>query len=159
MSGPNITIPNRELFRINLVIAVIVSLLLILFSIMTHFVLFGFIPIFLILTKTTGAEIDPKRMRYRKYNSLLWLKHGKWKRIPLGASLVILTKHGSKTTKGSIIGGEYRAQGIFHELYLMSRSHRSRFYLDSGSNPKRIKRLANDISEKCEVPIQRYNPN
>lgn len=159
MSRLTITIPNRELFRINLVIAIIVGLLLLFFTIITYFVLFGFIPIALILTKTTGAEIDPNRMRYRKYSSLLWFKHGKWKRIPLGASLVILTKHGVKSTKGTMLGGEYRAPGVFHELYLMSRSHRSRFYLDSSSNTKRIKRLANDISEKCEVPIQRYNPN
>jgi|SRR5690554_828609 len=153
------TIRNKELYRLNIIIGIVLSILVLLFSMgFSGWFSIGFILVAIILGKTKGVQFDIKNRRYRKYSQLFMRKTGTWKEIENNIDLVILMKHGVKSTTGTMLTSTLKVKGNFSELYLMDKSHTQRFFIDSSENHDYIKSLAYELSSLLNIKIESFNP-
>lgn len=154
-----ITIKNKEVQNLNRVIsAVLLLVTFILMNLLSVWSVFGLLVVFIVLTKQTGVQFNIDNRRYRNFSKLLFSYNGEWKELKNNKRFVILKKHGSKKTLGTMATSSYETKGSFSELYLMDISHTRRFYVDSSTSTSEIKALAKKLSEQLAVSIEVFNP-
>jgi hypothetical protein len=153
------TIRNRELHRLFIVVGVLLALVTLLFSpIIGNWVYLG-IPLGLVvISNTTGVQFDLGNRKYRKYSHICFWTRGEWKDIGSNKNLVILVKHGVKSTTGTLMTNTLKIKGGFSELYLMDETHIRRFFIDSSENHEAIETLALKLSESLNTEIKPYTP-
>ncbi|PWH85084.1 hypothetical protein [Brumimicrobium oceani] len=153
------TIRNKELFRLNIILGIVLLILILLFSLgFSAWFSIGFVFVSIIWGKSKGVEFDFKNRKYRKYSQLFIWKTGDWKEITDKIDLVILVKHGVKSTSGTMLTSSLKIKGGFSELYFMDESHTQRFYIASSENHEYIESLADDLSSRLMIPIAAYKP-
>lgn len=156
----NITVRNKELYKINLIVGIsILVISLILASGTSLFFLFGMIITAIALSLYNGVEINSNKHEYRNFKSYFGIRKGKWNKIPNGASLVILSKHGKQTASGGRGAQEINRTTVYYELYLMNENHRNRFFIHNSEEKIEIETLARKISEQSKIEIKKYSPN
>lgn len=153
------TIRNKELYRLNIILGIVLSVLVFLFSMgFSGWFSIGFILVAIVLGKTKGVEFDIKNRKYRKYSQLFMRRTGTWKEIEDKIDLVILVKHGVKSTTGTMLTSTLKVKGNFSELYLMDKSYTQRFFIDSSENHDYIKSLAHELSSLLSIKVESFNP-
>lgn len=153
-----ITIRNREIYKLQIIASSVVALFIFFLSVYSLWGLFGFLLVILLLTRTTGVELDVKNKKFRKYTSFLNTRKGYWKPIKEGMHLVIMIKRGVKTTTGTLATSSLKTKGGFSELYLMNATQTYRFYINSSENHEMIENQAKELSKRLGVTIEKYNP-
>lgn len=154
-----ITIRNKELHKLYIIIGIILSLINLLFSLaVSNWFYLSFLFVGAIMSNTTGVQFDIKNKLYRKYKHFCCWTRGEWKSIGENKELVILVKHGVQTTTGTMMTGSLKTKGGFSELYLMDESHLRRLFIASSENHKSIELLSNKLSQLLEIEINPYKP-
>jgi hypothetical protein len=155
----NIRFHNKELYKLSLLIAVFVALASLFFAkVVDPSYCFGLILSLLVLTYSQGVEFDPVNKRYRNYKSFLFMRKGVWKEIGENKELVVLVKHGTKSTTGTMMTASLKIKGGFSELYLMNATHTNRFFIDSSENHEQIDHRAFVLSQQLGLPIRPFSP-
>lgn len=153
------TIRNKELSRLNIIMGIVLLILILLFSVgFSTWFSIGFVLVSIIWGKSKGVEFDFKKRKYRKYSQLFIWKTGVWKEITDKIDLVILVKHGVKSASGTMLTSSLKIKGGFSELYFMDESHTQRFFIDSSGNPEYIEKLSDELSSKLNIQIKSYSP-
>lgn len=153
------TIRNKELYRLNIIIGIVLSILVLLFSMgFSAWFSIGFVLMSIIWGKSKVVEFDFKNRKYCKYSQLFIWKTGVWKEITDKIDQVILVKHGVKSTSGTMLTSTLTVKGGFSELYFMDESHTQRFYISSSENHEYIESLADDLSSRLKNPIAAFKP-
>jgi len=154
-----VTIRNRELHRLYIIVGILLSLIILLFSqAVSNWFYLGILIVAVIVTNTSGVQFDPVNRKYRKYKHLCLYTWGEWKDIGANKNLVVLVKHGVQTTTGTMMTASLKTKGGFSELYLMDESHSRRFFISSSESHKTIDSLAINLSDLLKIELKPYNP-
>jgi hypothetical protein len=153
------TIKNKELHKLYLIIGFVMSLVILLISqTVSNWFYLGFPIVIAIMSNTSGVQFDFKNKMYRKYKHFCFWTRGEWKSIGNNKELVVLVKHGVQTTAGTMMTASLKTKGGFSELYLMDESHLRRFFIDSSEDHNSVELLANKLGELLEIEVKPYRP-
>ena len=152
-------IRNKELYRLNIILGIVLSIFILLVSVgFSEWFLIGFIFVAVILGKTKGVQFDFENRKYRKYSRFFIWRTGVWKEVGKNVDLVLLVKHGVKSTSGTMLTSSLKVRGGFSELYFMDKSHTQRFFIDSSENHEYIETLTNGLNSELKIKIEMFNP-
>lgn len=153
-----ITIRNKELHRLFIVVGVLLMLVLLLFSQINSWVYLCIPFVLMVVSNTSGVQFDADNRKYRMYKHFLFWTRGEWKDLGDNKNLVVLVKHGTKSTTGTLMTNTLKIKGGFSELYLMDETHTRRFFIDSSENHDAIESLAKELCEGLKVDLKPFNP-
>ncbi len=150
---------NKELYKLNILIAVFIFLAALFFGIVVHpaYLVLTLLA-FVVLTFYQGVEFNPSTKQYRNYKSFLFKRLGEWKDLGEDNELVVLVKHGVKSTTGTMMTASLKTKGGFSELYLMNSNHTRRFFVDSSENHDQIDKRALALSKQLGLPVRPFSP-
>jgi hypothetical protein len=153
-----ITIRNKELHRLYIVVGILLLFVVLLFSQINSWIYLSIPFIWMIISNTSGVQFDSENRKYRRYKHFLFWTRGEWKDLGNNKNLVVLVKHGTKSTTGTLMTHTLKIKGGFSELYLMDETHTRRFFIDSSENHEAIESSAKELSESLNVEMKSFNP-
>lgn len=113
---------------------------------------------FLILSKSSGLELDFSMKQYRKYNKFLINTKGEWRDLSKFPNIVVLSKTGSKTASGTLMTSTLKVKQGYYELYLMDKHHLKRLFILSTDDTRELNKKIMTLKSKLKIPEQPYNP-
>lgn len=160
ITGNYLFIRNRELYKINVILAVLGLPVMCVWSYyLSAWYVLGVLGCFSLLTKISGVELDLEQRKIRNCRRFFGFSRGHWKEFTAFTVLVLLTKRGSKTMEGVRSGRSYELKGVFYELYLMDAFHRRRIFLDSSENKARLDQMMHLLKERLSLSVEGYHPH
>lgn len=104
-----------------------------------------------------GVEIDLNKKLFREYVQYFGIKSGKWIELDKYSDLSIL-KSKEKSTIYSRTNIATSDSTIYYDLFLLSKSHRTKILLKRYSNKEEALEEGNNYAIKLDKELKNYNP-
>ena len=158
-------IKDKESYRLSILSAIVVLLTIPFLLAVVEIVFFKIMIVlsvaaigYVILSKSSGLELDFSMKRYRKYNKFLRKTKGEWRDLSKFPNIVVLSKTGSKTASGTLMTSSLKVLQGFYELYLMDENHLKRLFILSTDDFNVLQRKITTLKLKLNIPEVPYNP-
>jgi len=112
----------------------------------------------LMLTHSSGLELDFESGKYRVFTKFFGKKKGEWRSLASYTALIILRKDGKTNLVAT--RSTFSSTLRYHEyqVFLTDQSHRKRLYLKHFDTADQAKKYTSDFMEKTGIPLERFNP-
>jgi hypothetical protein len=154
-------IKDKESYRLSILSAIVVLLTIPFLLAVVEIVYFKVMIVlsvsaigYVILSKSSGLELDFSMKRYRKYNKFLRKTKGEWRDLSKFHNIVVLSKTGS----GTLMTSSVKVLQGFYELYLMDENHIKRLFILGTDDFNVLQRKITTLKLKLNIPEVPYNP-
>lgn len=104
-----------------------------------------------------GVLIDTKQKKLKEYNSIYWIKFGKWELLENYPYLTVL-EITETTTMYSRANVEHSDKNLVFRVALLNENHRIKILLKQIKNKDLAHKTAEDIANKINVEKVIYSP-
>ena len=139
-----------------LIVAIFVSILFLLANFWLGII--SIIITIILFTLEVGIEIHFKNRKYRYYVAILGFVSGKWKGLDNYKAIIVLRKKLSGQLVSPKVVTDFNYKHVVFDVNLCSASHRVKFSLKKYRSIDDAMNLAKLLSEKLELPLEKYSP-
>ena len=139
-----------------LIVAIFVSILFLLANFWLGII--SIIITLILFTLEVGVEINFQDRKYRYYVAILGFVNGKWKSIESFKAITVLRKNLRGQLVSPKLVTDFNYKHIVFDVNLCSASHRTKFSLKKYRSIDDAMNLAKLLSEKLELPLEKYSP-
>lgn len=139
-----------------LIVAIFVSILFLLANFWLGII--SIIITIILFTLEVGVEINFQDRKYRYYVAILGFVNGRWKSIDCFKAIILLRKDIRGQLVSPKLVTDFNYKHIVFDVNLCSASHRTKFSLKNYRSIDDAMNQAKLLSEKLELPLEKYSP-